>query len=141
MRHLFILFAIVFVYFMPDVALRTYGSIWFAYHALCSYGLVKLISADKSRYIGFIIPIEIISTIITLIACIQYGLSLNTASILTQYSHIMALMFIAEIAIMGVVMLNVGASSAHKSNSVADTNRNNHMRSNLHICEMALCKI
>lgn len=140
MRQLFILFAIVFVYFMPDHALMTYGSAWFAYHALWSYGLVKLISADKSKYIGFIIPIEIIATTITLIACLQYGLALNTASILTSYPAIMTALFIAELAIMGVVMRNVGASSAHKFYSVDDSNRNNFMRSNLHFCEMAICK-
>lgn len=106
MRQLFILFAIVFVYFMPDRALVTYGSAWFAYHCLCSLGLTCLISGDKSKYIDLIILIEILATITNLIACAQQGLSLNTASILTQYPDIMTTLFIAEIAIMGVVMLN-----------------------------------
>ena len=144
MRHLFILFAIVFVYFMPDITLQTYGSPWFAYHAIWSYCLVKLISADKSRYIGLIIPIEIIATTITLIACIQDGMSLKTASILTSYSHIMTLLFLAEVAIMGVVMLNVGSSmgssSVCKFDSISDSDRTNYFGSNLHLCEMAICK-
>ena len=108
MRHLFILFAIVFVYFMPDIALQTYGSPWFAYHSLWSLGLIALIRADKSQYIDAIIILEIFATTITLVACMQSYMSLKTASIYSQYSTIMTSIFIAELAIMGVVMLNDG---------------------------------
>jgi len=141
MRQLFILFGIVFVYFMPDIALQTYGSPWFAYHCLCSLGLTYLISFDKSKYIDLIIFIEILATIFNLIACLEQGLSLKTASILTNYPDIMTALFVAELAIMGVVMLNDGIRKSIHIVRLLNSDNWRAITSGLHARGENLCTI
>lgn len=108
MRNLYTLFLIISVYSLPNYLPQASGPAWFAVSSLWSLLLISLIKSDKSKHIDLIIFAEIIATSIALIACIQWIMALKTASIYVRFGDIMTSLFIAEIAIMGVVMLNDG---------------------------------
>ncbi len=143
MRHLVILLAIITTYSLPNNDYQ--GSLWFAAQALPSTILITFLyfwqSFKQENYIDYLIIIETLSTSITLIACIQYGLSLKTASIYSHYEHIISAMYIAELAIIiGAVIRDVGI---YTNNSILHLTLRNYVaafRSAIFIGKTPLCK-
>ncbi len=144
MRNLVILSAIILTYLLPTN--DNTESMWFAFQTIPSTFLIAFLFIWQylrpNKLTEFVILLEISATFITLTACLQYALSLKTASIYSQYENIMTAIFIIELAVvMGVILRDVGITAKHNIRYFCYNHFNQSIISNICFSETALCKI
>lgn len=121
------------------------GVEWFVNQCIPSTTFVLVLyliqQYNYKSHLNAIIAIEILSTITNLIACAQYAMAHKTAFIYANYENIMLSMFLAELAIIGFMVIHDGYSKRHHILRLFANDSRSPNPSNLYAREMPTCTI